>query len=137
MNGKKYEIEMDTIQLSKGRVLYDMSDTSMCMSVSSEFAEVFKKFEELVLHEIQHPTVPYKSPITESPLGHSIRLSYNNKTDMFGTADTPINYVAKDTYVRTIISFRISVSKIAYKIVPDIVQLQIAPNPKPEEWMGD
>jgi hypothetical protein len=134
-NGKKIIIKSDLVQTSKGSILYDISDTNMCIAIPEAFREKIQILEEEIQSYVVTMNIktPYKSPLTNN----GIRLSYNSETDMFDLANKPINHVAKETYVRTILRFKLTVGRTSHSLKPEIVQLRIAPEPKPESWMGD
>lgn len=143
-NGKKVVLECELLQTPRNRVRYDISETSMCVGIGGEFLGKMREFEEYVcsyvgpLARLWYGHEEYKSSISESEEPY-MRVNYNSQTDMFDEQDGPINTVAKDTYVRMILRFKVTVTKTAYRIVPELVQLKIAPEPvvQMEEWLGD
>ena len=135
-NGKKIIINSNLVQTSKGSVMYDISDTNICITIPEGFREKIQILEQEIQSYIATMNIKtsYKSPLTPN----GIRLSYNNETDMFDIINNPINHVTKDTYVRTILRFKLTVGKTNHSLKPEIVQLRIAPtSQKSETWMGD
>lgn len=136
--GKKFELGMELVQTPKSRVVWEPSNTSICVDCNEEFTEKFREFEEYVRDQVASD-LEYRSPLTESEYGARIRISYNNLTDMFDTQNQPINTIKKDSYVRMILKFGVTLSKTSYKLVPELVQLKLTPEPKKQDsvWMGD
>lgn len=126
------------LQTPRSRVPFDVSNTSLCINVGEVLGSSLRELEDYV-REVVGPMCErwyghseYKSPlgVSKGPYDPYLRISRTAETDMFGHDGEPLGTFGKGEWVRTILRFRVSLTKTAYKLVPELVQLQLVRPPR-------